>query len=174
MATKRRNLFLYLTLACFFGLLAIFIVDGYMGIYDTIYMTAGEREQKIEPDEWQQQDKFWSTGVNWDEKVFFRYEVDNRQFSSYTADIEVAVWRSQEKVRDLLSQQISISAFDKGQLEWVLDTAELLPSDVPPEQRYEFTVIIKRGEIERKIIVYINQFTYPSEYPVKSVPAPPR
>ncbi len=170
MATKRRNLFLYLTLVCFFGLIAIFIVDGYMGIYDTLYITAGEREQRIDADVWRRGDKFWSAGVNRGEKAFFRYEVDNRQFSSYTADIEVSVWHSQEKVRDLISQEILIAAFDKGQLEWAMDTPELLPSGIPPEQAYEFTVIIKRGEIERKIIVYIS----PAAYPAKPVPVPPR
>jgi len=166
----RKSLYLYLTLACFFGLIAIFIADGYMGIYDTIYMTAGEREQKIEPDFWLRHDRTWSTGTNWGEKVFFRYEVDNRQFSSYTTDIEVSVWRSQEKVRDLISQQILIAAFDKGQLEWVMDTTEVLPSGISPEQRYEYTVIIKRGEIERKIIVNVNPLAYPS----KPAPIPPR
>ncbi len=172
----RRSLFLYLALACFVGLLAIFVVDGYLGIYDTVYITAGEREEKIEPDFWLRQEKFGArgVGVNWGEKAFFRYEVDNRRFSSYRADIEVSVWRSQEKVRDVISQPISIAAFDKGQLEWVVDTTELLPSDIPPEQSYEYTVMIKRGEIERKIIVYINQRTYPSEYPVKPVPVPSR
>ena len=89
MATKHRNLFLYLTLACFFGLIAIFIVDGYMGVYDTIYVTASERPQTIEADVWLRQDSFWSIGVNRDETASFRYEVDNRQFSNYTADIEV-------------------------------------------------------------------------------------
>ena len=170
MATKRRNLFLYLTLACFFGLIAIFIVDGYMGIYDTVYVTAGEYEQEIEPDFWLRQDGIWSAGVNWGEKAFFRYEVDNRQFSSYMTDVEVSVWHSQEKVRDLLSQQISVAAFDEGQLEWVVDTAELLPGDIPPEQGYQYSVIIKRGKIERKVIVPIN----PSPYLPKVVPAPPR
>ncbi len=170
MATKRKNLYLYLTLACFIGLIAIFIVDGYMGIYDTMYITAGEREQKIESDFWLRGDSPWSTGVNEGEKIFFRYELDNRRFSSYTADIEVSVWHSQEKVLDLISQPMSIAAFDKGRLEWAVDTAELLPSVIPPEQRYEFTVIIKRGEIERKVIVYIN---YPA-YPPKPVPVPPR
>ncbi len=174
MATKQKNLFLFLALACFFGLVAIFIVDGYMGIYDTTYITAGEQEQKIEPDFWLRQDRIRSAGVDRGEKVFFRYEVDNRQFSTYVADIEASVWHSQEKVRDLISQQLIIGAFDKGQLEWLIDTTELLPSDIPPEQRYEYTVIIKRGEIERKIIVYINQRSYPSEYPVKPVPVPPR
>jgi len=170
MATKRRNLFLYLTLVCFFGLIAIFIVDGYMGVYDTVYVTAGEREQKIESDIWLQGDKFWSSGVNRGEKAFFRYEVDNRQFSSYTADIEVSVWRSQEKVRDLISQTMVINAFDKGQLEWAIDSTEILPSDALPEQSYEYTVMIKRGEIERNVILYIN----PVPYPLKPAPVPPR
>ncbi len=167
MATKRRNLFLYLTLACFLGLIAIFIVDGYLGVYDTIYITAGEYEEEIEPDVWAQQDQFWSPGVNQDEKIFFRYEVDNRQFSGYTADIEVSVWRSQSKISDLVSQRILIGAFDKEQLEWEIDTTELLPVNIPPEQGYDFSVIIKRGEIERRIIVNVNPLAYPSK-PVPS------
>jgi len=168
----RRDLFLYLALACFFGLIAIFVVDGYLGIYDTVYITAGEREQKIEPDEWLRQEKFGArgVGVNWEEKVFFRYEVDNRRFSSYTADVEVSVWHSQQKVRDVTSQQVVIAAFDKGQLEWVVDNTELLPTDILPRQSYQYTVIIKRGEIERKVIVSIN----PVAYPPKAVPVPPR
>ena len=170
MATKRRNLFLYLALTCFIGIIAIFIADGYMGVYDTIYVTAGEREQKIEPDRWLRQDAFWSAGVNWGEKVFFRYEVDNRQFSDYAADIEVSVWHSQEKVLDLVSQPMLVAPFDKGQLKWEVNTEELKPSGVTPEQPYEFSVIIKRGEIERKIIVYISLPVYPP----KSAPVPPR
>jgi len=157
----RKHLFLYLTLACFFGLIAIFIVDGYLGIYDTIYVTAGEREEKIEPDSWLQQNKFRSVGVSWGEKALFRYELDNRRFSSYSADIDVSVWRSQEKVLDLISQPISIAAFDKEQLEWVVDTVELLPSDVPPEQSYEFTVIINCGETERRVLLSVNPSPFP-------------
>ncbi len=174
----RRNLFLYLTLACFFGLIAIFIVDGYMGIYDTIYITAGEREQKIEPDSWLRQGTGWTPGTRWGEKVFFRYEVANRRFSSYTADIEASVWHSQEKVRDLIAQQLVIAAFDTGQLEWVIDTAELKPSDIPPEQAYEYSVIIKRGEVERRVIGHISGTVYPPQpvpvYPKAIPPPPPR
>jgi len=131
-----------------------------MGIYDTLYVPDGEREQKIEADDW----RWWSeeerAEVGWGEKAFFRYEVDNRQFSSYTANIEVSVWHSKQKVRDLISQPMSIAAFDKGQLEWVIDTKELLPSGIPPEQGYEFTVIIERGEVKREIIVYVYPLTY--------------
>jgi len=170
MATKQRNIFLYLALACFVGIIAIFIVDVYMGVYDTLYVTAGEREQKIEPDFWLRGDYLWSTGVNQGEKVFFRYEVDNRQFSQYSVPVEVSVWRMQEKVLSLISQPIVVAPFRKGEVEWVVDSSELLPSGVPPEQTYEHTVIIKRGEIERKVIVYIN----PPAYPPKPVPVPPR
>ena len=170
MAVKRRNIFLYLTLACFLGLILVFIFDGYMGVYDTMVVTSGEYEQKIEPDQWQQKYRDFSTSVEWKGKAFFRYEVDNRQFSTYTADIGVSVWHSQEKVTDLLAQPLSVASFAKGQLEWVVDTAELVPADIPPEQGYEFTVVIKRGEIERRIITYIR----PSAYPPKSIPVPPR
>ena len=170
MAAKRRNLFLYLTLACFFGLIAIFIVDGYLGVYDTLSVTAGEREQVIEPDYWLRQgrDSQW-VNVGWGEQAFFSYEVDNRRFSSYAADIEVSVWHSQEKVRDLVSQSVSIGAFDKGQLEWAVDSVELLPADAPPEQGYQYTVLIRMGEVERRVIMAISPYFSP-----KPVPVPPR
>ena len=128
----------------------------------------GEIEQKIEPDTWLRQDSYWSTGVGRDEKAFFRYEVDNRQFSSYAADIEVSVWRMQEKLFDVTLKSIVVAPFDKEQLEWTIDSTEIVPADIPPEQSFEYTVTIKRGEIERKIIVYIN----PVPYVPKPVPVP--
>jgi len=161
MTAKRKTLFLYLTLACFLGLIAVFIVDGYMGVYDTLSITTGETEQKIEADFWLRQDRYWSTGVNRGDKAFLRYEVDNRQLSGYAADVEVSIWHSQEKVRDLLSQRITLNGFDKGTLEWIIDTGELLPADIPPEQSYQFTVIIKRSDIERRVILNINPVPYP-------------
>jgi len=166
----RRSLFLYLALACFAGLLAIFVVDGYIGIYETLYITAGEREEKIEPDFWLREGRIWSVGANREETVFFRYTVANRRFSSHESDIEVSVWHSQEKVRELMSQPISIAAFDTEELEWIIDTAEFLPDEDEAEQVYEYTVIIRQGEIERKIILFLNSRTHVR----KVVPAPPR
>ena len=160
MARRPRNLYLYLTLACFFALIAIFIVDGYMGIYDTIRVTTGEREQTIEADTWLRQDWIWSTGASRDEKALFRYEVANRQFSRYTSDIEVSVWRMQEKVKDTISQPITVGSFGKEQIEWAIDSADILPADIAPEQGYEYTVIIKRGEIERRLIINIHPAPY--------------
>jgi len=178
----RKNLFLYLTLACFFGLIAIFVVDGYLGVYDTVYITTGEQSWKVEADVWQRQYPTYAPApiyeepypeegkgiyimsANREEKISFRYEVDNRVFSTYKADIEVSVWHSQQKVRDLILQPMSISAFDKGESEWVIDNTEILPKDIPPEQSYQYTVIIKRGEIERRIVVSINPVGYPRKY----------
>ena len=168
MAARLRNLFLYLALACFLGIIAIFVVDGYMGIYDTVYITAGEQERVIEADFWLRgyDDYYYEpTVANWGEKVFFRYEVDNRQFQSYSADIEVSLWRSQQKVLDLLSEEMQVASFDKGQLEWVVDTGEL--DTMPPEEFAEYTVIIKRGEIERKIILFLNRSSSNIAVPVK-------
>ena len=171
MAVKHKNLYLYLTLACFLGLILVFIFDGYMGVYDTLTVKSGEyQEQKIDADEWTQRYRDFSTAVEWDGKAFFRYEVYNRWFSTYMTDVEVSVWREQEKVSDLIAQEMSIDSFGKGQVEWVLDTAELVPADIPPEQGYQFTVVIRRGEIERKVITHIN----PTPYPPKPIIAPPR
>lgn len=170
MAVRRKNLFLYLTLVCFLGLILIFIFDGYMGVYDTVIIKTGEYEERIEADYWLRQDRYWSMGVERGGEVPFRYEVDNRRFSNYTADIEVSVWHSQEKVRDLIAQPMSVASFDKGELEWVLDTEEILPDDISYEQSYQYTVLINRGEIERRIIVQIIMPPYPTKIP----PPPPR
>ena len=170
MATKRRNLYLYLTLLCFVGLIAIFIVDGYLGVYDTLYVPMGEREQKVEADQWQQWSQYGMAQIGWGDKAHFRYEVDNRQFSTYKADTTVSVWHSQQKVRDILSQTMSIAAFDKGQLEWTIDTAELLPGGATPAKgyQYEYTIIIKRGDIERKVIFDV---LLPSPLPSPPLPS---
>ncbi len=170
MATKRRDLFLYLTLACFLGLIAIFIVDGYMGVYDTVYLTTGEREQKIDADTWRYGPNYLSAGVNRDEKTFFRYEIDNRRFAAYSANIEVSVWRSQEKISDLGTYPVVIGAFDKQEITWVVDAAEILLPDALPEQSYEYTVRIKRAGIERNIILRINPAIYPE---IRPIPVPP-
>ncbi len=151
----RRYLYLCLGLACFFGFLAIFFVDGYMGIFDTLEVNSGRYPQRIEHYQWLRGGGTWSALVEWGEKGFFSYEVANRQFSSYTADIDVSLWQGGEKLRDLISQQISIGAFDKARLEWVLDTVELESYAPKKDSYYEYAVIMRWGEMERKLRLYI-------------------
>ena len=157
----RRNLFLFLALACFISLIAIFVVDGYMGIYDTVYVTTGEYEEKIEPDRFPGQDQFFSTGVGWGDKVFFRYEVDNRKFSTYSPTIQVSVWHENKKINDLLAEDTVVKPFDTATIEWTLDSKELESLGF---SEGNYTVKIERDGVERRIIV-----GYHVEYPPKPI-----
>jgi hypothetical protein len=76
--------------------MATYFVDGYMGIYDTVYITAGERKQSsIELYQWLQGEGRWTSRVRWGEEIKFEYKIDNRRFSTYSADVEVSVQLNQ-------------------------------------------------------------------------------
>lgn len=159
MAAKRLNIYFYLTLACFLGLIAVFIFGGYLGVYDTIRINSGEVTQTIEPDVWRTGNPYWSTGIVWGDKAAFQYEIDNRRFADYSADVSASIWRSQEKIIDLFSQPVALASFEKTRLEFVVDTNKL-GSSLSREQSYQFTMLIKRGEVERRLIMHINPTTY--------------
>jgi hypothetical protein len=150
---KNKNIFLYLALACFLGIVLIFVFDGYIGVYDTIEITTVDYRQEIEPDFWLRDGNNWWLQVEWNGEVHFTYEVDNRRFSGYTSDLEVSAWYGEEKISILLAEQVSIGAFNNWQTEWVVDTSALLPPDASSERGYQFTIIIIRGNIERRIII---------------------
>ena len=175
MAVKRRYRFLYLAIACFAGLIAIFVVDGYLGIYDTVYVTAREYTEKIEADYWlRQQPEYYPRPVGEDEiayccigasegdTIFFRYQIANHQSSTYSTDIQASVWRENEKILDLFSGDVSIGPFDDATVEWELSSDDLKIADIGAEMSRQFTVKISRGEVERRIIV---DFYYPERSP---------
>jgi hypothetical protein len=167
---KHKNLFLFLVLACFLGIILIFVVDGYMGRYDTLTMSAGEQEQRIEPQQWIDQVKYGYPSQFYAAKVGvlpFSYEVDNRRFSSYQADITVSIWKNQEKVTDVLSQRIDIKAFGKEIITWDIDTQKILTGDTTINN--EFTLQINHGEIQRRIIIIVP----PPNTPQKTIIIPP-
>lgn len=158
MAVKHKNMYLYLALTCFLGIILIFVFDGYMGVYDSLEMTAGEFPQIIEPDRWPEDERYpyYSTiNVQQGGSIAFTYEVQNRTFSSYSASVKVTVSHEQEQVAVLLSQSLTVASFDEEQLEWVLDAAEFVPADFPTDWRYDLSVLINRGDVERNVIVYI-------------------
>jgi hypothetical protein len=172
MAVKRRYLFLYLAIACFAGLVAVFIVDAYLGVYDTIYVTTGEYEQKIEADYWQRPESAWPTQYEnaWPiqatvgDQIPFRYEIENHQFSTYSTLVQASVWKENEKVDDLFSRDVSIGRFGKETVTWSLATEEL--PDLIPGWPAQFTIKINRGDIERKIILDLNYPEAPAAIPV--------
>jgi len=171
MATKRKRLFLYSAIACLVGIILIFVFDGYLGIYDTVHVTAGEQRREIGPDYWQDQRRGYAypehIRAEWGEPVHFSYEIKNRRFSTYSATVEASVWKSNEKVIDLFRQDISLSSFDKITMEWTLPAGELARAGMEISQ---YTVKINRGEVELGQGIV---FRYPEEplYPNK-VPLP--
>lgn len=183
-AKNRPNLYLYLALVCFAGILAIFVADGYLGIYDTLYVTTQEREQVIEPDYWQQRwvkegYEGYSLGARWGEPIPFRYEIDNRSFWTYSVSVEVSVWKGGQEVVVLLNKaEISVAPFKKTVVDWILRPEDLGESSPVSGEYREYTVRIRHGEIERRIILsyYPDVAVYPEKVSPLSgpVPAPAR
>ncbi len=157
----KRNLFLYSALACFLGIVAIFVFDGYMGVYDTLYITTGELRQKVEADYWLRSDSFWSSGINWGAEASFEYEVENRLFSTYSDELEVSIWQGGEKKKELLSKTLEIKPFGKERLEWVVRSKELEPEGLLEGEMSQYSLVIRRGGVERKVIIYLNLPPYP-------------
>ncbi len=170
MVKKPKRLFLYLAIACFAGLVAIFIVDGYMGIYDTIHITVGEREEEIKASYWERSDVSWWITASPSEKISFSYRIDNNQLSEYSTHIEASVWQENEKVIDLFSHDISIARLDEATVEWTLSRDDLDATGLAADERREYTVRINRGDTERRIIVSY----YYSEFPLFPKPEPVR
>ncbi|MFC2045655.1 hypothetical protein ACFLUH_03145 [Chloroflexota bacterium] len=170
---KRKYLFLYLAIACFAGMVAIFIVDGYLGIYDTVYVTAREYTQKIEADYWSRQSSaYYPTPeygdgsvycciyTNAGDNIIFRYEIANHQFSTYATTVESSVWQQEEIIIDLASEDVEIDSFNTVSVEWKLSSEALENAGFDwVSGQNQYTVRINHGEVERRIIVefYYNE-----------------
>lgn len=152
--TQHKNLYLGLTIAFFLAIIAIFIFDGYMGLYDTVTVTAQERENTIEPDQWLREDYSYYTWAEEGETLYFHYELDNRRFSRYETEVEAAVWFGETKQAVLLEQSVSLGAFDKEEFSWSVDPTEFRPTETPADYDYEFSVIIKRDGAELRTVVH--------------------
>jgi hypothetical protein len=155
MAAKNKNLFLYLAAACFIGIILIFVFDGYMGFYDTLSLVSGEQTQTITTEQWTQSEKnnypveLWPFSSG---NYSFSYQIDNRRFSSYQADIKVSVWKNQEKLTDVLTKSLNIGAFKSGTVDWVIDPLQLI--GVVANTDNQFTLDIDHGNMKRSIIIH--------------------
>ena len=174
---NRSRLYLYLALVCFVGILAIFVADGYLGVYDTVYITFGEREQKIEAYSWQEQwvkEQGYSVGTSWGEAISFKYKIDNRTFSTYEADVEASVWKSGVKIIQLLDERVSVAPFKAVTVDWKLRAEDLGEVGLATGESREYTVRIGLGEAERKIVIsyYVPVPGYPDKGSSQPVPVP--
>lgn len=160
MTVKHKYLYLALALVCFLGIILIFIFDGYMGLYDSFRINNGEYPLEIEPDYWVRQDVYWGYNIEWGGTANFTYEIDNRRFSGYSSGINVSFWDGDNKIDDLLSQPVEVDSFGKWQTAWVLDTSDYLPAD-SSDQNYNFTLLVRHGDIERRIIINVSPVLKP-------------
>jgi len=171
MTNIRKNIYLYLTLACFLGIILIFVFDGYIGLHDTLTFTSGEFPVTIAADQWQARggpDNTPITPANYGNKLTFTYKLDNRHFSSYKSAIDVSVWKNQVKLADLLSTTVNVKAFGKVQAEWVFDTTQFVSGNLTAGTSADFTMVIQQGDIQRKVIINI----YQGVNPEKIIPVP--
>jgi hypothetical protein len=167
MTGRYKTIYLLLTVACFLGIIAIFVFDGYMGVYDTLRMDNGQFVQTITTDQWLQQEEFGSypsVSLDRGSNMNVSYTVENHRFSAYSADVSVSLYSGVEKLDDLAAGQVTAPAFGAGELSWVLDPSRFIPANSPPEQSYNLALVINRGGVERKVMVYI--------YPGVSIPKP--
>jgi hypothetical protein len=176
---RHKTIYLLLAIACFLGIVLIFIFDGYMGVYDSLVMDNGQFQQNIGADQWQQQERFGynpSVSVDRGSNVNFTYTVENHRFSSYAADVSVSLYFGTDKIADLAEGRVTAAAFSNGRFTWTLDSNDFIPAGNPPEQSYNMVMVIDRENVERKVTVYI----YPGSaipkpaLPTITIPPPPR
>jgi hypothetical protein len=160
---------LYLTLACFLGIILIFVFDGYIGVYDTLVIDNGQFQQTVESDQWDpgRYGGLASTNIDRSGSVDFTYKVENHRFSSLQSDLQISLYFQQEKVADIYNGAIEAAAFKEGTYEWSLNSSDIVPADFPSDQPYNAYILLKRGDVEHRINIYVN----PS-YPVKTIPVP--
>ncbi len=159
MVEKHKNIYLFLSLACFLGIVLIFLFDGYMGIYDSLEVDNGQYVQTIDTEQWREQDRYGfhpSFSVERDRSAEFTCKIENHRFSSYVAEINISLWYGAEKVTDLSSGKITAAAFGEDDFVLVFDPSRYVPADFPTERSYEMTVVINRGDVERRVMVYVN------------------
>jgi hypothetical protein len=171
MATKHKNIYLWLALICFLGIIFIFIFDGYMGVYDSLVTDNVQYRQTINAEMWDQQEQSgYINTMNVDRagRIDFTYTIENHWFSEYNSMVSASVWSSQKKLGDLKTETIDIKPFNKSTIAWTLDASRFVPADLPSDQTYSMNVIIQRGDIERKLQIYVNPLTVG----IKEIPVP--
>lgn len=141
---KNKNLYLYGAVLCFLSIIAIFVIDGYLGIYDFLYVRTMQWERKIELESrWE--DYKPEIYARWGEPIYFSYEIDNRTVSTYSTTLQVTLWEWEKKKAELFHEDISIAPFNKKNLTWVLNTNKL---EQPLYETAPYRLKIKHGSVE--------------------------
>ena len=158
MTEKGKILYLILAVACFLGIILIFIFDGYIGVYRTLDVDNGQYVQTIGAEQWEKAEDRYLLGFSVEEgqTLQFTYRVENRRFSGNDYPLTV-YYVNQGETIDLVDTELNISAFGSKEVVWTLDTSNLIPADYPTDRQLILTMTIKAGDNQNDMSIYINR-----------------
>jgi len=166
-----RMVYLYLALACFLGIVLIFLFDGYLGIYDSLTASNPSYQQEVPVEQWQNPDRYGGPyGMSIDENGYldFTYKVANRRFTGYSAEVVVTLTDLNGVKTELLRQTLTAGAFQTGEITWTVQGTDLLPAGTAQTVNPMVNLEIQRGDVARVISLYINRLPITQ----KVLPAP--
>lgn len=158
MTEKGKILYLILAVACFLGIILIFVFDGYIGVYRTLDVDNGQYVQTIGAEQWEKAEDRYLLGFSVEEgqTLQFTYRVENRRFSGNDYPLTV-YYVNQGETIDLVDTELNISAFGSKEVVWTLDTSNLIPADYPTDRQLILTMTIKAGDNQNDMSIYINR-----------------
>ncbi|MGI2336173.1 MAG: hypothetical protein ACRKGH_05970 [Dehalogenimonas sp.] len=157
---KSKNRFLYLALVFFLGIIVILVVDGYLGLYDTLKLRSGEGyEQTFEADYWQEEFNYAYFGASGGDTITGTYGIDNRGFSAYKGQLTITLEHNQQLISELLATDFTVGSFGTMEYNFTVDTAVLAP--VTSDSPLEYTLLVKHGELERRVIFSVSHLSIP-------------
>lgn len=166
-----RMLYLYLALACFLGIVLIFLFDGYLGVYDSVKADNGSYLQEVPVEQWQNPDRFgpsFSMGLDQTGYLNFTYKIENRRFTSYTENVVVTATDTGGETTVLVSGDVTAGAFGSAEVSWTMRGQDYVPASAPQNTAYNVHLTITRGSVTRELSIFINR----SPIVQKVIPAP--
>lgn len=154
-----KNLYLFLAMACFLGIVLIFFFDGYVGVYDSLKADDGSYLQEVPTEIWQNPDQFrapFSLTIGEVGSLKFTYRVDNHRFTGYTAPVVVTLEDTTGTVTELAHRTLTAGAFGNGEITWTLNGADLVPAGAAGST-LAVEMTIQRDGVTRQISLYVNR-----------------
>src|SRR3972149_3696929 len=143
-----RNVYLYLALACFLGIVLIFLFDGYLGVYDSLKADNGNYVQEIPTEQWQNPGRFgpsFSMGIDEAGYLNFTYRVDNRRFTGYSEPVVVTATDTAGATTELLRENLTAGAFGQGEVTWTIRGSDVVPAGAAPTLTFHVRLTIQPG-----------------------------
>lgn len=165
---KGKTLYLILAIICFIGIILIFVLDGYLGLYESIEADNGQYVQTVYPDDWEDDDDYrYLAGFSVEEgqQLVFTYQAENRRFSAFEEDVSVSLKDSRGTMMNLVDTRMQAGSFDTGEITWSIDPASLVPEDIPEDRQVTVNLIMTVGDRTHTMSVYINRNPFIEKIP---------